>query len=78
MDIVTYALLSKKIDEGGGGSGTSNYNNLSNKPSINSVTLSGNKSLSDLGIATTWIGTAEEYAALSPNYDPDTIYFIRE
>ena len=35
---------------GGGGGGTSNYNDLSNKPSINGVTLSGNKSSSDLGI----------------------------
>lgn len=32
-------------------SGTTNYNDLSNKPQINSVSLSGNKSLSDLGIA---------------------------
>ena len=36
---------------GGGSGGTTNYNDLSNKPQINSVTLSGNKSLSDLGIA---------------------------
>lgn len=35
----------------GGGGGTSDYNDLSNKPQINGVTLSGNKSLSDLGIA---------------------------
>lgn len=34
-----------------GGGGTSNYNDLINKPSINGVTLSGNKSLSDLGAA---------------------------
>lgn len=34
----------------GGGGGTSDYNDLTNKPSINSVALSGNKSLSDLGI----------------------------
>lgn len=33
-----------------GSGGSSDYNDLSNKPSINSVTLSGNKSLSDLGI----------------------------
>lgn len=33
-----------------GGSGTSDYNALSNRPSINNVVLSGNKSLSDLGI----------------------------
>lgn len=36
---------------GGGGSGTSNYEGLSNKPQIAGVTLSGNKTLSDLGIA---------------------------
>lgn len=36
---------------GGGGGGTTNYNALNNKPQINGVTLSGNKSLQDLGIA---------------------------
>lgn len=35
---------------GGGGGGTSNYNDLTNKPQIAGTTLSGNKSLSDLGI----------------------------
>lgn len=34
----------------GGGSGTSDYTDLTNKPSINSVELSGNKTTSDLGI----------------------------
>ena len=34
----------------GGSGGTSNYNDLSNKPSINGVTLSGNKTTSDLGL----------------------------
>ena len=34
-----------------GGGGTSDYTDLTNKPKINDVTLSGNKSLSDLGIA---------------------------
>lgn len=34
-----------------GGSGTSDYTALTNKPQINSVELSGNKSLTDLGIA---------------------------
>lgn len=33
--------------------GTDNYNQLSNQPKINSVTLTGNKSLSDLGIQPT-------------------------
>lgn len=33
-----------------GGSGTSNYNSLSNKPKINDVELNGNKTSNDLGI----------------------------
>ena len=37
----------------GGGSGTNDYNDLSNKPQLNGVTLIGNKSLSDLGIQET-------------------------
>lgn len=45
-----YGLLFSKSLGGGGGSGTDNYNELSNKPQINSVTLSGNKSLEALGI----------------------------
>lgn len=35
---------------GGGGGGTNNYNDLLNKPKINNVVLSGDLSLSDLGI----------------------------
>lgn len=36
---------------GGGGGGTTNYNELENKPSINGVTLSGNKTSADLNIS---------------------------
>ena len=36
---------------GGGGGGTTNYNHLSNKPQVEGVTLSGNKTASDLGLA---------------------------
>lgn len=39
--------------EGGGGGGSSDYTDLTNKPQINGVTLTGNKSLSDLGITDT-------------------------
>ena len=39
------------VDQTGGGGGTSNYNDLSNKPQIGGVTLSGNKTLHDLGAA---------------------------
>lgn len=35
-------------NSGGGGGGTTNYNQLSNKPQINSVELSGNKTTEDL------------------------------
>ena len=35
----------------GGGGGTSDYDDLTDKPSINSVTLSGNKTSSDLSLA---------------------------
>lgn len=37
---------------GGGGGGTTDYSALSNKPSINNVTLSGNKTAADLGLGT--------------------------
>lgn len=36
--------------KGGGSGGTTNYNALNNLPQINSVTLTGNKGLTDLGI----------------------------
>ena len=57
----TNQVLAKKSDSnydlkwmdqtGGGGGGTTNYNDLNNKPQIAGTTLSGNKSLSSLGIA---------------------------
>ena len=46
----TWVLESISGGGGGGGGGTTNYNALTNKPSINSVELNGNKTLSDLGI----------------------------
>lgn len=36
---------------GGGGGGTTDYNQLTNKPSINGVTLSGNKTSDDIDVA---------------------------
>ena len=47
MEVTDY-LLGKKA--GGGSGGTTNYDQLTNKPSINGVELSGNKSSEDLGI----------------------------
>lgn len=45
------AYLEAIANAGGGGGGTTNYNQLSNKPQIAGTTLQGNKTLSDLGIA---------------------------
>lgn len=42
--------LKAVIEAGGGGGGTTNYNALSNKPQINSITLQGNKTAADLGL----------------------------
>lgn len=43
--------IPSEIPTGGGGGGTGDYSDLTNKPQINDVTLSGNKSLSDIGAA---------------------------
>lgn len=44
-------LGSGNITIGGGSGGTTNYDDLTNKPTINSVTLDGNKTSADLGLA---------------------------
>lgn len=46
LDILSYEIGKKS----GGSGGTTNYNELSNKPSINDIELSGNKTTSDLGL----------------------------
>lgn len=52
-------ILYQIVDEleaqggGGGGGGTDDYTQLSNKPQINGHTLTGNKSGSSLGLAST-------------------------
>jgi len=54
VDNDTYAAAvayAKNHGGGGGGGGTDNYNELENRPQVNSVTLTGNKSASDLGLA---------------------------
>lgn len=50
---------------GGGGGGTSNYNALTNKPSINGVTLIGNKTLEDLGVREFVIAILREYGLIA-------------
>lgn len=48
--VVQTAINNALSGGGGGGGGTTDYTELENKPQINSVTLSGNKTTSDLGI----------------------------
>ena len=54
------AISVSSIDEGGGGSGTNNYNELENKPSINGFVLVGNKTGAELGLASQ--SDLEDYA----------------
>ena len=49
MDLLDIAIV-KQLAGGGGGSGTDNYNDLSNLPKINDTTLSGNKTAASLGL----------------------------
>lgn len=51
-DLLAAAMVAEKGSGDGGGGGTTNYNQLTNKPQINGVILTGNKSASDLGIDT--------------------------
>ena len=49
----TNITIENNVISATGSGGTSNYNDLSNKPSINNITLSGNKTSSDLGLQPT-------------------------
>ena len=52
FDEETYAacIAYFKAHSGGGSGGTSDYGDLTNKPKIENVTLTGNKTASDLGL----------------------------
>lgn len=67
-----YLLYLIENGGGGGGSGTTNYNNLLNKPKINGVTLTGYKTLSDLGLMYTEdITTASSTWSIQHNLNTD-------
>lgn len=80
-------ILTISATGGGGEGGTTDYTQLTNKPQINNVELSGNKTLDELGIqakgnyaiSTTglklWTGTQTEYDAITSK-DNNTLYFI--
>jgi hypothetical protein len=50
FDEETYAAAVAYAKAHGGGSGSSNYNDLTNLPKINGNTLTGNKTSASLGI----------------------------
>lgn len=57
---------------GSGGSGTTDYTELENKPSINSVTLTGNKTSSDLDIKEVpIINSSDDNKFLKASYDSE-------
>lgn len=66
----------KQLESDGG----TNYNTLSNKPSINGITLYGNKTFSDLGLTNpmTVMGRVDTVADLSNVQNPQTgwVYFV--
>ena len=63
---------------GGGGGGTSDYTDLVNKPSINNVTLVGNKTLSDLGIVNPMMikGRVNSVSDLPQVAETGWVYFV--
>lgn len=65
------AALFAKLKNSGGGGGTSDYNDLTNKPAINGVEVSGNKTSADYKISAevTQVdhGTADTTFELPPN-----------
>ena len=48
--VVDGTVIEWEFTSGGGGGGTGDYTDLTNKPKINNVTLSGNKTAADLGL----------------------------
>lgn len=75
---VEYLLLQLKAVIEGGGGGVSDYTELENKPSINSVTLLGNKSLSDLGIVNPMMikGRVSSVSDLPQVAEAGWVYFV--
>lgn len=60
------AAIEEAIEQGGGG--TTDYNQLTNKPSINGVVLTGNKTTSDLGIEENVQADWDEADSTAPSY----------
>ena len=61
-----------------GGSGTDNYNDLNNKPSINSVVLQGDRTTQDLGISYNDLTDLPVIPAAQVNADWDAVSGVEE
>lgn len=66
------AELNVNIPESSGG-GTTNYNNLSNKPQLNGVTLEGNKTLDQVGVLAKNQGASNSGKYLSVGSDGNVV-----
>ena len=58
---------------GGGGGGTSNYNDLSNRPSVNNTVLTGNKTSAQLGLASSEQGGKADTAIQGIKVNSSTV-----
>ena len=63
---------------GGGGGGTSDYNSLTNKPSINSVTLLGDKTTRDLGMIEECTQAEYDQKSSTEKNNPDKVFYIKD
>lgn len=77
MKETEFALLLASMGGGSGGGGgeggTTNYNQLSNRPQINGVTLTGNKTGAQLGLTPTEV-TVSDAGAVTQALDAGKIY----
>ena len=62
------------IPTGGGEGGTTNYENLSNKPQLNGVTLEGNKTLDQVGVLAKNQGASNSGKFLSVGSDGNVVF----
>jgi len=68
VDQIARMMALDAAQSGGGGGGTDNYNDLTNRPKINNVTLTGNKTTSDLGIVENVQANWNETDSTAPSY----------
>ena len=75
LNILALAKQVEELVKNGGGGGTSDYEQLSKKPKINSTTLIGNKSAHDLGLATEEaVGAKSAKADIATEFSTETSY----